>query len=87
MPLNGDKPGVLTVGAAQILRKTVLIHPASVGWFCPLFYLVVCQMLKQGEPPKTPLETQSKIDIFKAYRPATQSDNNNVSFKRCRNVC
>ena len=69
MPLNGwTNPGVLTVGAAQILMKTTHYSPPAsvlVG-SGPLFYLVACQMLKQGEPPKTLLETQSKIDIFKA---------------------
>ncbi len=69
MPLDGwTNPGVLTVGAAQILMKTThYLPPASVligsG---PLFYLVACQMLEQGEPPKALLETQSKMDIFKA---------------------
>ena len=69
MPLDGwTNPGVLTVGAAQILMKTAHYVPQNsvlVG-SGPLFYLVACQMLEQGEPPKTLLETQSKLDIFKA---------------------
>ena len=69
MPLDGwTNPGVLTVGAAQILMKTThYLPPASVlVGSGPLFYLVACQMLEQGEPPKALLETQSKMDIFKA---------------------
>ena len=69
MPLDGwTNPGVLTVGAAQILMKTTHYSPPAsvlVG-SGPLFYLVACQMLEQGEPPKALLETQSKMDIFKA---------------------
>ena len=69
MPLEGwTNPGVLTVGAAQILMKTTQYSPPAsvlVG-SGPLFYLVACQMIKRGETPRALLETQSKKDIFKA---------------------
>ncbi len=69
MPLNGwTNLGVMTVGAAQILMKTARYSPPNcvlVG-SGPLFYLVACQMIKMGNPPKALLETQSNLDLLKA---------------------
>ena len=70
MPLDGwTNPGVMTVGAAQILIKTARYSPPSsvlVG-SGPLFYLVACQMLEMGNPPKALLETQNNSDLLKAF--------------------
>jgi NADPH-dependent 2,4-dienoyl-CoA reductase/sulfur reductase-like enzyme len=70
MPIDGwTNPGVITVGAAQILIKTARYSPPSsvlVG-SGPLFYLVACQMLEMGNPPKALLETQNNFDLLKAF--------------------
>ena len=70
MPIDGwTNPGVITVGAAQILIKTARYSPPSsvlVG-SGPLFYLVACQMLEMGNPPKALLETQNNLDLLKAF--------------------
>ena len=70
MPIDGwTNPGVITVGAAQILIKTARYSPPSsvlVG-SGPLFYLVACQMLEMGNPPKALLETQNNFDLLKVF--------------------
>ena len=70
MPIDGwTNPGVITAGAAQILIKTARYSPPSsvlVG-SGPLFYLVACQMLEMGNPPKALLETQNNSDLLKAF--------------------
>ncbi|MEK9533193.1 MAG: NAD(P)/FAD-dependent oxidoreductase, partial [Alphaproteobacteria bacterium] len=69
MPIDGwTNPGVITAGAAQILIKTARYSPpSSVLIGCgPLLYLIACQMLEMGNPPKALLETQNNSDLLKA---------------------
>jgi len=69
MPLPGwTNPGVMTVGAAQILMKTARHVPADsvlIG-SGPLLYLVATQMLEMGVPPQALLETQTGFDYLRA---------------------
>jgi len=70
MPMLGwTNPGVMTVGAAQILMKTARHVPAEsvlIG-SGPLLYLVATQMLEMGTPPKALLETQTISDYLYAF--------------------
>lgn len=69
MPLPGwTNPGVLTVGAAQILMKTAGHVPrdAVLIGSGPLLYLVANQMLEMGSPPRALLETQTVADYLRA---------------------
>lgn len=54
-------PGVMTVGAAQILMKTsgLLPQQAVLAGSGPLIYLVAAQMIDAGCPPKALVETQT----------------------------
>ena len=69
MPLPGwTNPGVMTVGAAQILMKTARHVPADsvlIG-SGPLLYLVATQMVEMGVPPRALLETQTASDYLRA---------------------
>lgn len=71
MPLKGwTLPGVMTVGAAQILLKTSetpLRDTVLVG-AGPLLYLVAVQLIRSGFPPTAIVETQSLTDLIKASR-------------------
>lgn len=69
MPLPGwTLPGVLTVGAAQIIMKTggqALPNAILIG-SGPLLYLVAQQMTTLGHPPKLILDTSTFADEFSA---------------------
>jgi len=69
MPLPGwTNPGVMTVGAAQILMKTAGHAPAEAVLIGsgPLLYLVAVQMLEMGRPPRALLETQTTADYLRS---------------------
>ena len=68
MPFDGwTNQGVITAGAAQTLIKTSYSAASTVlVGSGPLFYLVACQMLEMGNPPKALLETQNNLDLLKA---------------------
>lgn len=63
MPLPGwTLPGVMTVGAAQILLKQsgLLARRAVLVGSGPLIYLVAAQMVRAGTPPLALVETQPR---------------------------
>ena len=71
MPIPGWMlPGVMTVGAAQILLKQsrmVFEHAVLVG--CgPLLYLLAAQMCRAGTPPGALVETQLPTDWLASFR-------------------
>lgn len=71
MPVPGwTTPGVLTVGAAQILMKSAGVVPkeAVLIGAGPLIYLVATQLILAGSPPKALIETQTKRDLLRAIR-------------------
>lgn len=71
VPVPGwTKPGVMNVGAAQILMKTAGIVPkdAVLIGAGPLLYLVASQLVAAGAPPKCLVETQTKTDLALAMR-------------------
>jgi NADPH-dependent 2,4-dienoyl-CoA reductase/sulfur reductase-like enzyme len=71
MPLPGwTLPGVMTVGAGQIMLKQsglVSARAVLVG-AGPLLYLLAVQMLRAGAPPLALVETQTKGDALRAIR-------------------
>ena len=65
VPLPGwTLPGVMTVGAAQILMKTsgLVAEKAVLVGSGPLLYLVAAQLVAAGHPPKALVETQTFSD-------------------------
>ncbi len=69
VPIPGwTSPGVMTVGAAQILMKSSGIVPvgAVLVGVGPLLYLVATQLVAAGAPPKALIETQTKSDLIAA---------------------
>lgn len=71
MPLPGwTLPGVMGVGAAQILLKqSGLVAEGAVLVGCgPLIYLTAAQMLRAGAAPRALVETQSRGDMARALR-------------------
>lgn len=69
VPLPGwTLPGVMTVGAAQILMKSgsVITRDAVIIGSGPLLYLVATQLVAAGAPPKALVETQTYRDFIKA---------------------
>jgi NADPH-dependent 2,4-dienoyl-CoA reductase/sulfur reductase-like enzyme len=71
MPIPGwTLPGVLTVGAAQILVKTsgVAVEGAILAGSGPLLYLVAAQLIRAGCPPKALVETQNYQNYLAASR-------------------
>lgn len=69
VPLPGwTLPGVITVGAAQILMKGASLAPknAVIVGSGPLLYLVATQMLAAGVPPKALVETQTPRNLLAA---------------------
>ena len=71
VPLPGwTKPGVMTVGAAQILLKSGGLVPkdAVLVGSGPLLYLVAVQLLAADAKPKALIETQTLDDLFRSMR-------------------
>ncbi|MHA7777934.1 FAD/NAD(P)-dependent oxidoreductase [Roseibium sp. M-1] len=71
MPVPGwTLPGVMTVGAAQILLKQsgILCERAVLAGSGPLLYLVAAQMCRAGSPPLALIETQTAADRMAALR-------------------
>ncbi|MFC3165750.1 NAD(P)/FAD-dependent oxidoreductase [Ciceribacter thiooxidans] len=71
MPVPGwTLPGVMTVGAAQILLKQsgMVFEDAVLCGTGPLLYLVTAQMCRAGIPPRALVETQSMADVFSSAR-------------------
>jgi len=71
VPVPGwTTPGVMTVGAAQILMKTSGIMPVGAVLIGsgPLLYLVARQLVAAGAPPKALVETQTRADLIRAMR-------------------
>lgn len=71
MPLPGwTLPGVMTIGAAQILLKQSFMVPknAVLAGSGPLLYLFASQMIRAGTPPIAIVETQTKADMRSAMR-------------------
>lgn len=69
LPIPGwTKPGVMSVGAAQILLKqSNMVADRAVLVGCgPLLYLTAQQMTLAGTPPLALVETQSGRDLFAA---------------------
>lgn len=69
VPLPGwTLPGVLTVGAAQILFKSgsIVTRNAVLVGSGPLLYVVATQLLAAGAPPKALIETQTRRDQIKS---------------------
>ncbi len=63
-------PGVMPVGAAQILMKTAGLLPrnAVLAGSGPLLYLVAAQMIDAGTPPQALVETQTPAMMLRASR-------------------
>lgn len=71
MPFPGwTLPGVMPVGAAQILMKTSTMLPrdAVLAGSGPLLYLIAAQMIDAGAPPRALVETQSARMMMRAAR-------------------
>ncbi|WP_319568310.1 FAD/NAD(P)-dependent oxidoreductase [Cohaesibacter marisflavi] len=71
MPLPGwTMPGVMTVGAGQILLKQSGLIPnkAVLIGSGPLLYVLASQMLKAKTPPLAIIETQTMGDLTKAMK-------------------
>ncbi|WP_137702099.1 FAD/NAD(P)-dependent oxidoreductase [Marimonas lutisalis] len=71
MPVPGwTLPGVMTVGAAQILLKQSGVVPerAVLAGSGPLIYLTAAQMVRAGVPPLALVETQTRGDALRAAR-------------------
>ncbi len=72
MPLPGwTLPGVMTVGAAQILLKTADLVPEGrvvLAGQGPLLYLVAAQLARAGAPPAAVLETTPAANYMAAAR-------------------
>ncbi len=72
VPIAGwTLPGVMTVGAAQILLKTADLVPegrAVLAGQGPLLYLVALQLARAGAPPLAVLETTPRENYFAAAR-------------------
>lgn len=69
MPVPGwNLPGVMTVGAIQILIKSGRIVPKDsvlVG-SGPLIYLTAVQLIRSGNPPQALIETQNRSNYLSA---------------------
>jgi NADPH-dependent 2,4-dienoyl-CoA reductase/sulfur reductase-like enzyme len=61
-------PGVMTVGAAQILLKQSGVVPrgAVIAGSGPLLYLAAQQLIRAGQPPAALVETQTYGDLCRA---------------------
>jgi len=62
-------PGVMTVGAAQILLKTAGLVPAGRAVLAgqgPLLYLFAAQLVRAGAPPATILDTTPSANYHRA---------------------
>lgn len=71
MPIPGwTLPGVMTVGAGQILLKQSGLIPkdAVLVGSGPLLYVLASQMVKAGMPPLAMVETQTKGDFLSSMR-------------------
>ena len=71
MPIPGwTLPGVMNVGAAQILIKDsgMVLENAVLTGSGPLLYLVAVQMCRAGFPPLALVETQTLADLFSSLR-------------------
>ena len=71
MPIPGwTLPGVMTVGAAQILLKSrgIVVQDAILAGCGPLLYLLAAQLIKAGCPPRALVETQSASQFRSALR-------------------
>ena len=72
VPLPGwTLPGVMTVGAAQILLKTAGLVPegrAVLAGQGPLLYLAALQLARAGAPPLAVLETTPRENYAAALR-------------------
>ena len=71
VPIPGwTLPGVMTVGAAQILLKTAGMVPrdAVLTGAGPLLYLLAQQLIEAGAPPKALVETQDRAAFLRASR-------------------
>ncbi|MBW8635601.1 NAD(P)/FAD-dependent oxidoreductase [Hoeflea sp. WL0058] len=71
MPVAGwTLPGVMTVGAAQILIKQsgMVLDKAVLAGCGPLLYLTAAQMCRAGARPLALVETQSMADLFFSLR-------------------
>jgi NADPH-dependent 2,4-dienoyl-CoA reductase/sulfur reductase-like enzyme len=71
MPIPGwTLPGVMTVGAAQVLLKSagVVAERAVLVGSGPLLYLVAVQMLRAETPPLALIETQTPADALCSLR-------------------
>lgn len=69
MPLPGwTLPGVMTVGAGQILLKQsgMLCRRAVLAGSGPLLYLLAAQMVRAGTPPLALVETQTRGHFLRA---------------------
>lgn len=69
MPIPGwTKPGVMTVGAAQIMLKQsgLVVERAVLVGSGPLLYLTAQQMVLAGKPPLALVETQTRSDLLAA---------------------
>ena len=71
MPFPGwTLPGVMSVGAAQILMKTSALLPEDTVLIGsgPLLYLLAVQLINAGVPPKALVETQTNAMFFQALK-------------------
>jgi NADPH-dependent 2,4-dienoyl-CoA reductase/sulfur reductase-like enzyme len=72
VPISGwTLPGVMSVGAAQILLKTtgaVPVGPIAIGGQGPLCWLVAVQLLRAGAGPLVLLETRQRAALCRALR-------------------
>lgn len=71
VPIPGwTLPGVMGVGAAQILLKTaaLAVENAVLVGSGPLLYLLAVQLLRAGCPPQALVETQASAQYWRALR-------------------
>ena len=71
VPLPGwTLPGVMTVGAAQILLKSSALVPdkAVLVGSGPLLYLFAQQLINAGTPPAALVETQTRANYLRAVK-------------------
>ncbi len=71
MPFPGwTNPGVMSVGAAQILMKSSSLLPrnAILAGSGPLLYLIATQLIDAGAPPQALVETQNSSMMLMASR-------------------
>ena len=90
VPIPGwTLPGVMTLGAAQILLKTADLVPAGrivLAGQGPLLYLFAAQLIRAGAPPSVILETtppsnyRAAIGALRVRRPALRAILKGLSF-------